>query len=274
MSDKTIELALVGDVYVQRPDPDSTFAHVEKYLRAADIAFGNLETVVADLEHLDGGGHGPRTDEWMISAYVNAGFKMMNLRGARPWWNEKESRLLSFVALRFAPLMRPQPRSAPASPLCGLPPRTRRLRLYRKKCRGRLLLSTRFPMPPTSRHCARILRRPESVRMWWLFHGTGESPRIAAGKASSWGTKQRWLTSRWMPAPISSSGTILISCSPSKCTKGNRFFILSPTSFTTGHLSGVRNKTRSWCATAYAAAKSVKFVSFPAASTSRISQCC
>ncbi len=79
MSDETIELALVGDVYVQRPDPDSTFAHVGKYLRAADIAFGNLETVVADLEHLDGGGHGPRTDEWMISAYVNAGFKMMNL---------------------------------------------------------------------------------------------------------------------------------------------------------------------------------------------------
>src|SRR6266542_593572 len=79
MSDETIELALVGDVYVQRPDPDSTFAHVEKYLRAADIAFGNLETVVADLEHLDGGGHGPRTDEWMIGAYVNAGFKMMNL---------------------------------------------------------------------------------------------------------------------------------------------------------------------------------------------------
>jgi poly-gamma-glutamate synthesis protein (capsule biosynthesis protein) len=79
MSDETVELVLVGDVYVQRPDPDSTFAHAGKYLRAADIAFGNLETVVADLEHLDGGGHGPRTDEWMIGAYVNAGFKVMNL---------------------------------------------------------------------------------------------------------------------------------------------------------------------------------------------------
>jgi len=79
MSDEIVELALVGDVYVQRPDPDSTFAHVGKYLRAADIAFGNLETVVADVEHLDGGGHGPRTDEWMIGAYVNAGFKVMNL---------------------------------------------------------------------------------------------------------------------------------------------------------------------------------------------------
>jgi poly-gamma-glutamate synthesis protein (capsule biosynthesis protein) len=79
MSDESVELVLVGDVYVQRPDPDSTFTHAGKYLRAADIAFGNLETVVADREHLDGGGHGPRTDEWMIGAYVNAGFKVMNL---------------------------------------------------------------------------------------------------------------------------------------------------------------------------------------------------
>src|SRR6266540_1560184 len=296
MSDETIELALVGDVYVQRPDPDSTFAHVEKYLRAADIAFGNLETVVADLEHLDGGGHGPRTDEWMISAYVNAGFKMMNLANNPSMYRGVKGLLRTMDVLDKAGIAyggggknlqearRPtvvERKGVKVAFVCRTSVCTidaaataQRLGLYRKKCRGRLLLSTRFPMPPTSRHCARILRRPESVRMWWLFHGTGESPRIAAGKASSWGTKQRWLTSRWMPAPISSSGTILISCSPSKCTKGNRFFILSPTSFTTGHLSGVRNKTRSWCATAYAAAKSVKFVSFPAASTSRISQCC
>jgi poly-gamma-glutamate capsule biosynthesis protein CapA/YwtB (metallophosphatase superfamily) len=79
MSEETVELVLVGDVYVQRPDPDSTFAYAGKYLRAADIVFGNLETVVADLEHLDGAGHGPRTDEWMIGAYVNAGFHVMNL---------------------------------------------------------------------------------------------------------------------------------------------------------------------------------------------------
>lgn len=79
MSEDTVELVLVGDVYVQRPDPDSTFAHAGAYLRAADIAFGNLETVVADPEHLDGGGHGPRTDEWMFGAYVKAGFQVLNL---------------------------------------------------------------------------------------------------------------------------------------------------------------------------------------------------
>jgi poly-gamma-glutamate capsule biosynthesis protein CapA/YwtB (metallophosphatase superfamily) len=76
---EAIELVLVGDVYVQRPDPDATFVHVGSYLKAADVTFGNLETVVADPEHLDQGGHGPRTDEWMIRAYVNAGFDIMNL---------------------------------------------------------------------------------------------------------------------------------------------------------------------------------------------------
>jgi len=79
MSTGSVEVALVGDVYVQRPDPDSTFDYARQYLKSADIVFGNLETVVADPEHLDGGGHGPRTDEWMLDAYVRAGFNVLNL---------------------------------------------------------------------------------------------------------------------------------------------------------------------------------------------------
>jgi poly-gamma-glutamate capsule biosynthesis protein CapA/YwtB (metallophosphatase superfamily) len=79
MSAGNIEVVLVGDVYVQRPDPDSTFDYARQYLKSADIVFGNLETVVADPEHLDGGGHGPRTDEWMLDAYVRAGFNVVNL---------------------------------------------------------------------------------------------------------------------------------------------------------------------------------------------------
>ena len=39
MSEKDIEVVFVGDSYVQRPDPDSAFAHVGDYLRAEDIAF-------------------------------------------------------------------------------------------------------------------------------------------------------------------------------------------------------------------------------------------
>ena len=81
MGDNDVELVLVGDSYVQRPDPDSAFAFAGDYLRAADIAFGNLETVVADPEHLvpQNRRRGPRTDEWMLGAYVRAGFKVMNL---------------------------------------------------------------------------------------------------------------------------------------------------------------------------------------------------
>ena len=79
MSAGNIEVVLVGDVYVQRPDPDSTFDYVRQYLKSADIVFGNLETVVADREHLPKRGHGPRTDEWMLDAYVRAGFHVVNL---------------------------------------------------------------------------------------------------------------------------------------------------------------------------------------------------
>src|SRR3989304_6310478 len=76
-----VEVVLVGDVYVQRPDPDSAFAYAGDCLRAADIAFGNLETVVADMERLPFHGRrkGPRTDEWMLEAYVRAGFNVVNL---------------------------------------------------------------------------------------------------------------------------------------------------------------------------------------------------
>ena len=81
MSDSDVELVLVGDSYIQRPDPDSAFTHVSKYFRAADIAFCNLETVVADEKYLVAHNrrHGPRTDEWMFDAYLRAGFKVMNM---------------------------------------------------------------------------------------------------------------------------------------------------------------------------------------------------
>ena len=81
MSEKDVEIVFVGDAYVQRPDPDSAFEHVGPYLRAADIAFCNLETVVADPQYLvqEHRRKGPRTDEWMLPAYVRAGFKIVNL---------------------------------------------------------------------------------------------------------------------------------------------------------------------------------------------------
>ena len=81
MSEKDVEIVFVGDAYVQRPDPDSAFEYVGPYLRAADIAFCNLETVIADPQYLvqEHRRKGPRTDEWMLQAYVRAGFKVVNL---------------------------------------------------------------------------------------------------------------------------------------------------------------------------------------------------
>jgi poly-gamma-glutamate synthesis protein (capsule biosynthesis protein) len=81
MSEQDIEVVFVGDSYVQRPDPDSAFAYVGDYLRAADIAFCNLETVIADPQYLvaEHCRKGPRTDEWMLDAYVRAGIKVVNV---------------------------------------------------------------------------------------------------------------------------------------------------------------------------------------------------
>jgi poly-gamma-glutamate capsule biosynthesis protein CapA/YwtB (metallophosphatase superfamily) len=81
MSEKDIEVVFVGDSYVQRPDPDSAFVYVGDYLRAADIAFCNLETVIADPQHLvpQHCRRGPRTDEWMLDAYLRAGIKVVNV---------------------------------------------------------------------------------------------------------------------------------------------------------------------------------------------------
>ena len=81
MSEKDVEIVFVGDADRQGPDPDSAFEHVGPYLRAADIAFCNLETVVADPQYLvpEHRRKGPRTDEWMLPAYVRAGFKIVNL---------------------------------------------------------------------------------------------------------------------------------------------------------------------------------------------------
>lgn len=60
-----ISMVFVGDTYVQRPDPDSAFKLNMEYFHGADILFCNLETVVADEQHVpaddpsDGPGNGP-----------------------------------------------------------------------------------------------------------------------------------------------------------------------------------------------------------------------
>ena len=84
-----VEIVLVGDAFVGRPDPDTAFDSARHLLADADIAFCNLETVVADPEYLapeDRDPH-PRTDEWKLAYYARAGFNVVNLANNVTMWH-------------------------------------------------------------------------------------------------------------------------------------------------------------------------------------------
>ena len=53
MAVNDVNMVLVGDTFVGRPDPDAVFKPVKHLIQGADIAFCNLETVVADSSHID-----------------------------------------------------------------------------------------------------------------------------------------------------------------------------------------------------------------------------
>jgi poly-gamma-glutamate synthesis protein (capsule biosynthesis protein) len=80
MAGNDVNMVLVGDTFVGRPDPDEVFKPVKHLIQGADIAFCNLETVVADSNHIDQYDRDarPRMDESSIAAYVRAGFNFMN----------------------------------------------------------------------------------------------------------------------------------------------------------------------------------------------------
>ena len=84
-----VEIVLVGDAFVGRPDPDTAFDTARHLLADADIAFCNLETVVADPEYLapDDHDHHPRTDEWKLASYTRAGFNVVNLANNITTWH-------------------------------------------------------------------------------------------------------------------------------------------------------------------------------------------
>jgi hypothetical protein len=80
MAMNDVNMVLVGDTFVGRPDPDDVFKPVKHLIQGADIAFCNLETVVADSNHIDqyDRDQRPRMDESSIAAYMRAGFNFMN----------------------------------------------------------------------------------------------------------------------------------------------------------------------------------------------------
>src|SRR5579872_2915508 len=74
-------MMMVGDVYIQRADPQSALAPIRPFLQTADIGFCNLETVVADRSCLDPDDRSylPRTEEAVLPMLVDAGFNVFNI---------------------------------------------------------------------------------------------------------------------------------------------------------------------------------------------------
>ncbi len=83
MEEGPVRLALVGDLLVRRDQPESIFALAGRYLRDADIAFGNLEGPISDVgEAPDGRSQLSArysSSESMVTAYTDAGIDVVSL---------------------------------------------------------------------------------------------------------------------------------------------------------------------------------------------------
>ena len=79
----SLTLALVGDVYVNRPDPASSFTPTLAHLRAADILFGNCEMPISEAgEPWPGKPLGKNLYKMppeSIAAFTAAGFHVMSV---------------------------------------------------------------------------------------------------------------------------------------------------------------------------------------------------
>ena len=75
-----VKMIMVGDTNVGRPNPDSAFESVQHLTQDSDIAFCNLETVLADAKYLSPYDRVtiPRSDESVLDSYLKAGFNVMN----------------------------------------------------------------------------------------------------------------------------------------------------------------------------------------------------
>ena len=72
-------MLLGGDLQIQRPDPESMFAHIAPVLREADFLFGNLEGVICEPMPTQAGHLVLRSDPEMLAAYESAGFSVLGL---------------------------------------------------------------------------------------------------------------------------------------------------------------------------------------------------
>ena len=62
----TVTLMAVGDILVNREDPDNALSSIRPLLNAADIAFGNFEGVLTDTHPVTPGGWSPGADRHCV----------------------------------------------------------------------------------------------------------------------------------------------------------------------------------------------------------------
>ena len=81
MADSSVAVLIVGDVYVQCPEPESIFSSVASHLSEKDILFGNLEGLVTDVGEPTAAKQSTkqRSDESMLVAYTSSGFDVFSV---------------------------------------------------------------------------------------------------------------------------------------------------------------------------------------------------
>ncbi len=80
MGNSSLTVGFVGDVYVNRSEPEKAFEHVKPIFDGCDIVFGNLEVPITSIEKprdIKSGFTYLKIPPEMVSAFVYAGFEVM-----------------------------------------------------------------------------------------------------------------------------------------------------------------------------------------------------
>jgi Bacterial capsule synthesis protein PGA_cap len=78
MQKETITLLGVGDIVIDRDQPETIFQHVASTLQAADISYGNCDQTYSDLGNMIHG-HGTNSESRNLPALLEAGFDIISL---------------------------------------------------------------------------------------------------------------------------------------------------------------------------------------------------
>ena len=74
---KDVQLAIVGDIEINRKDPEKVFEKVAAELRSADIRFGGLESALSEKGSPVAGKIIMRHDPRMVAGYLAGGFEVV-----------------------------------------------------------------------------------------------------------------------------------------------------------------------------------------------------